>query len=50
MEDYPNIERFRIGKVKKKGEKVYFKYPLEMDLEGLCIQDVVMHQSQFLCL
>lgn len=33
-----------------KKKKVYFKYPLEMDLEGLCMRDVVMHQPQFLFL
>lgn len=48
MGDYPNIERrLRIRAAKK---IVYFKYPLEMDLEGLHIQDVVMHQPQSLFL
>lgn len=46
MEDYPNIQRrFRIGAAKKKKKKkVNLKFPLEMDLEDLCKQDVVMHQ------
>lgn len=52
MEDYPNIQRrFRIGAAKKKKKKkVNLKFPLEMNLEDLCKQDVVMHQPQFLFL